>query len=49
MSWKIIDEDSARPNRPNEIAVGVAGSNHITMCKFNVATSQKYESLFGKL
>jgi hypothetical protein len=37
-----VDKDSAKLNLPNEIAVGVAGANHRTMCKFSDAKSQKY-------
>lgn len=41
-----MDEDSARLNLPNERAVGVAGSNHMTMCKFNDEKSQRYEPVW---
>ena len=37
-----MDKDSARLNLPNEIAVGIAGANHRTLCKFSDAKSQKY-------
>lgn len=37
-----MDKDSACLNLPNEIAVGVAGANHKTMCKFSRPDSQKY-------
>jgi len=37
-----VDKDSARLNLPNEIAVGIAGANHRTICKFGDAKSQKY-------
>ena len=37
-----MDKDSARLNLPNEIAVGIAGANHRTICKFADAKSQKY-------
>jgi hypothetical protein len=43
---QIVDEDSARLNLPNERAVGIAGSNHRTMCKFNEAHSQRYEPVW---
>ena len=39
---QIVDKDSARLNLPNEMAVGVAGANHKTLCKFSRADSQKY-------
>ena len=39
---QIVDKDSARLNLPNEIAVGVAGANHKSICKFGRADSQKY-------
>jgi hypothetical protein len=39
---QIVDRDSACLNLPNEIAVGVAGANHISICRFSRADSQKY-------
>src|SRR6266487_1347591 len=39
---QIVDKDSARLNLPNEIAVGVAGANHKSICNFSRADSQKY-------
>ena len=39
---QIVDRDSACLNFPNEIAVGVAGANHKSICKFSRANSQKY-------
>jgi hypothetical protein len=39
---QIVDRDSACLNLPNEIAVGVAGANHKSICKFSRADSQKY-------
>ncbi|KAI9775820.1 MAG: hypothetical protein M1839_000871 [Geoglossum umbratile] len=41
----ITDEDSARLNLPNEIAVPIQ-ANHSTMCKFSSADSQKYRSVW---
>ena len=41
-----MDEDSSRLNLPNERAVGVAGSNHISMCKFEHGSSQRYEPVW---
>jgi hypothetical protein len=37
-----VDKDSAKLSVPNEIAVGIAGSDHCTLCKFSDAESQKY-------
>jgi hypothetical protein len=37
-----VDKDSARLNLPNEIAVGIAGANHKSLCRFSHADSQKY-------
>ena len=37
-----MDRDSARLDLPNEIAVGVAAANHITICKFDDEKSQRY-------
>ncbi|KAI9795942.1 MAG: hypothetical protein M1833_006590 [Piccolia ochrophora] len=42
----IVDEESARLNLPKEVAVGVASSNHINMCKFNNVDSQRYEPVW---
>ena len=39
---QIVDRDSACLNLPNEIAVGVAGANHKSICRFSRADSQKY-------
>ena len=39
---QIVDRDSVCLNLPNEIAVGVAGANHISICRFSRADSQKY-------
>ena len=39
---QIVDKDSARLNLSNEIAIGVAGANHKSICKFSSADSQKY-------
>ena len=46
ITHQIVDEDSARLNLPKERAVGVAGSNHRTMCKFGEADSQRYEPVW---
>jgi hypothetical protein len=37
-----VTRDSARLNLMNETAVGIPDSTHVTMCKFNDASSQKY-------
>jgi hypothetical protein len=41
-----VDKDSAVLRLPNEIAVGVAQSNHKTMCKFEDKDSQKYRPIW---
>lgn len=46
MPVKIVDKDSARLRLPNEIAVGVADSNHKVMCKFEDVESQKYRPIW---
>ena len=33
-------------NLPNELAIGVADSNHVTMCKFTNTAPQKYEPVW---
>jgi hypothetical protein len=43
---QIVDKDSARLNLPNEIAVGVAGANHKSICKFSRADDQKYSPVW---
>lgn len=43
---KIVDKDSARLNLPNEIAVGVAGADHKSICKFSRVESQKYSPIW---
>ncbi|KAI9766209.1 MAG: hypothetical protein M1839_005011 [Geoglossum umbratile] len=42
----IVDNDSARLNLPNEIAVGVVGANHKSICKFRRADNQKYSPVW---
>jgi hypothetical protein len=37
-----VDKGSASLGLLNEMAVGVAGANHGTLCKFSDAKSQKY-------
>ncbi|PVH98023.1 hypothetical protein DM02DRAFT_616112, partial [Periconia macrospinosa] len=39
----VVDKDSARLGLPNEVAIGIAGSNHKSMCKFGDFNSQKYK------
>jgi hypothetical protein len=39
---QIVDKYSARLGLPNEIAVGIPGANHKTMCRFKDVESQKY-------
>lgn len=46
MTGQIVDKDSAVLRLPNEIAVGVAQSNHKTMCKFDDRDSQKYRPVW---
>ena len=43
---QIVDKDSAVLRLPNEIAVGVAQSNHKMMCKFDDKESQKYKPVW---
>ena len=43
---QIVDKDSAMLRLPNEMTVGVAGSNHRAMCKFDSAESQKYRPVW---
>ena len=43
------DRDSACLNLPNERAVGIAGANHRTMCKFATSESQKYRPVRAAL
>lgn len=43
---QVVDKDSARLGLANEIAVGIAGANHRTMCKFNDINSQKYTAVW---
>lgn len=46
IAGQIVDEDSARLNLPNERAIGLAGSDHKTICKFRNANSQRYEPVW---
>jgi hypothetical protein len=39
---QIVDKDSASLNLPNEVAVGAAGANYKSICKFSCADSQKF-------
>lgn len=39
---QIVDKNSACLNHPNEIAVGIAGANHRSICKFSHGNSEKY-------
>src|SRR5436305_4047914 len=43
---QIVDKDSAVLRLPNEIAVGVAQSNHKMVCKFDHRDSQKYRPVW---
>jgi len=43
----VVDKDSARLYLPNERFTGVANSNHKTMCKFDVADSQRYSPVWN--
>ncbi|KAK4144482.1 uncharacterized protein C8A04DRAFT_11422, partial [Dichotomopilus funicola] len=38
----VVDQESARLNVPNEVAVGVADSDHWTICKFDSKGCQRY-------
>lgn len=49
MLLQIVSEDSARLNIDNEIVVGMADANHVNMCKFASADSQKYKPVLGAL
>ena len=46
MLGQIVDKDSAVLRLPNEVAVGVAQSNHKMMCKFEAKESQKYKPVW---
>jgi hypothetical protein len=46
---KVVDKDSACLNLPNEIAVGVAGADHRTVCKFSDMKSQKYKIIWNAM
>lgn len=48
MLLQIVSKDSACLNIDNEIAVGLA-ANHINLCKFADAASQKYSPVLGAL
>ncbi|KAG9759988.1 hypothetical protein KCU73_g3113, partial [Aureobasidium melanogenum] len=39
----VVDESSATMNLPNELALPLAGSNHVTICKFSASENQRYE------
>ena len=39
---QIVDKNSACLNHPNEIAVGIAGANHRSICRFSHGNSEKY-------
>jgi hypothetical protein len=43
---QVVDRDSALLNLANERAVGVADSNHRTMCIFESAVSQRYDPVW---
>jgi hypothetical protein len=42
---KIVDEDSARLNLPNEVAIPIS-ANHRDMCKFSSVNSQRYRPVW---
>lgn len=46
---QVVDKDSARLGLPNEIAVGLAGSNHKTICKFEEEASQRFRPVSNAL
>lgn len=48
-SCQVFDKSSARLGLPNEIAIGLAGSNHRTICKFEEAKSQRYRPVWNAL
>ena len=43
---QIVDRNSARLGLANEIAVGIAGADHRTICKFSDINSQKYSPVW---
>ena len=43
---QIVDRNSARLGVANEIAVGIAGADHRTICKFGDVNSQKYSPVW---
>ena len=43
---QIVNKDSAVLQLPNETAVGVAESNHRTMCRFDDRDCQKYKPVW---
>jgi hypothetical protein len=45
----VVDKDSARLNLPNEVAVGIAGADHRTVCKFEDIKSQKYRPVWNAM
>ncbi|KAI0542415.1 hypothetical protein GGR58DRAFT_496969 [Xylaria digitata] len=45
----VVDKESACLRLPNEVPVGLAGSNHRTLCKFEEAGSQRYRPVINAL
>ncbi|KEQ62534.1 uncharacterized protein M437DRAFT_49405, partial [Aureobasidium melanogenum CBS 110374] len=41
----VVDRSSATLNLPNEVAVPLDGSNHVTICKFSASENQRYEPI----
>ncbi|KAG9526674.1 hypothetical protein KCV07_g330, partial [Aureobasidium melanogenum] len=39
----VVDESSSTMNLPNELALPLLGSNHVTICKFSASENQRYE------
>ncbi|KAH0367140.1 hypothetical protein KCU65_g4796, partial [Aureobasidium melanogenum] len=39
----VVDRSSATLNLPNEVAVALDGSNHVTICKFSASDKERYE------
>jgi hypothetical protein len=46
---QVVDKDSARLGMINEVAIGIAGSDHRSMCKFGDFDSQKYKPVWNAI
>jgi hypothetical protein len=49
LALQVVDKDSAILHLANETAVGMAGCNHRTMCRFDDASSQRYKPLLNAI